>query len=107
MKKTRIFTQQDIMLGKPIIRGTRITVELVLRKMVQGASIADLLEMYPYLTAADVRACLDYAADLAANVKTLSQKDAERQSKIQAMREAAQDPLYLSDLAEVQHEVEF
>ena len=62
-----IVTDHEIMLGKPVIRGTCITVELVQRKMVQGVSVADLLDMYPHLTVEDGQACLDYAADLAAN----------------------------------------
>ena len=51
-----------VMLGKPIIRGTRIPVELILRKLGEGATEADLLDAYPRLTSADVRAALTYAA---------------------------------------------
>ncbi|MCY7351187.1 MAG: DUF433 domain-containing protein [Cytophagaceae bacterium] len=67
----RITTDYQVMLGKPIINGTRITVELVLRKMAQGATANDLLAMYPHLSNDDVLACLDYAADLAANEETI------------------------------------
>lgn len=66
-KQSRIETNHEVMLGKPVIRGTRITVELILRKMAQGANVTDVLEMYPHIRAEDVHACLDYAADLAAN----------------------------------------
>ncbi|GAB3911348.1 DUF433 domain-containing protein [Larkinella knui] len=55
------------MLGKPVIKGTRITVELLLRKMSEGATIPDLLKMYPHLQEADVLAALMYASDLMAN----------------------------------------
>lgn len=46
----RIEVDPDVMLGKPVIRGTRIPVELVLRKMSEGASDVDLLDAYPRLT---------------------------------------------------------
>ncbi len=46
------------MLGKPIIRGTRITVELILRKLGEGASHPELLEAYPNLTESDVQAAI-------------------------------------------------
>jgi uncharacterized protein (DUF433 family) len=59
----RIEINPSILLGKPVIRGTRIPVELVLRKLAEGASIAELLDGYPRLVEADVRACLAYAAD--------------------------------------------
>jgi uncharacterized protein (DUF433 family) len=45
-----------VMLGKPVIRGTRIPVELIIRKLSEGASEADLLDAYPTLTEADIRA---------------------------------------------------
>jgi uncharacterized protein (DUF433 family) len=57
----RITASHEIMLGKPVIRGTRLTVELLLRKMSEGATAADLLQMYPQLEAADVEAALAYA----------------------------------------------
>ena len=50
------------MLGKPIIKGTRITVELVLKKLSEGASTLDLIEMYPNLSENQIRACLEYAS---------------------------------------------
>ena len=52
-----------IMMGKPVIRGTRITVELILRKLSEGAMQNDLLDAYPRLTAADIQAAIRYAAD--------------------------------------------
>jgi uncharacterized protein (DUF433 family) len=59
----RITIDADVMQGKPVIRGTRITVDLLLRKLSEGATEADLLDAYPRLTAADIRAALTYAAD--------------------------------------------
>jgi uncharacterized protein (DUF433 family) len=51
------------MLGKPVIRGTRVPVELLLRRMADGATEADLLESYPTLTRDDIRAAISFAAD--------------------------------------------
>ena len=52
----RIEINPKVMLGKPIIRGTRITVELILRKLGEGATHRDLLEAYPHLTENDLQA---------------------------------------------------
>ncbi|MBX9590269.1 MAG: DUF433 domain-containing protein [Hyphomonadaceae bacterium] len=51
----RITADPAVMMGKPLIRGTRITVELILRKLSAGHSFADLLQAYPHLTEEDVR----------------------------------------------------
>jgi uncharacterized protein (DUF433 family) len=63
----RIEVNPRVMLGKPVIRGTRIPVELILRKLSEGASEADLLDGYPQLTREDIRAAMRYAADTIAN----------------------------------------
>jgi uncharacterized protein (DUF433 family) len=60
----RIVSDPDIMLGKPVVKGTRITVELILRKMAQGMTIEELLEAYPHLTKDDVLAAVSYSADV-------------------------------------------
>ena len=59
----RIEINAQVMMGKPVIRGTRITVELILRKLSEGATDADLLEAYPRLKSDDIRAALSYAAN--------------------------------------------
>jgi uncharacterized protein (DUF433 family) len=61
-----------IMLGKPVIRGTRITVELILRKLGEGATEDDLLDAYPQLKKEDVHAAMTYAADMLAHEEMLS-----------------------------------
>jgi uncharacterized protein (DUF433 family) len=66
----RIEINPSVMLGKPVIRDTRIPVETVLRKLAEGAAILDLLDAYPRLTEIDVRACLAYAADTIAHEET-------------------------------------
>jgi len=63
MKHERVEINPQVMLGKPVIRGTRIPVELILRKLGEGATEADLLDAYPRLTRADIQAALMYAAD--------------------------------------------
>lgn len=60
----KINMDPNIMLGKPIIRGTRITVELILRKLSEGMTIEELLVAYPHLTKDDVFASLSYSADV-------------------------------------------
>ncbi len=67
----RIEIDPKVMLGKPVIRGTRIPVELVLRKLAEGATEADLLDAYPGLTREDIQAAIGYAADTLANEETL------------------------------------
>jgi len=60
-----------VMLGKPVIRGTRITVEMILRKISEGATEADLLDGYPGITAEDIKAAVRYAADTLAHEETI------------------------------------
>ncbi len=67
----RIEINASVMQGKPVIRGTRIPVELVLRKLGEGASIEDLLDAYPRLATDDIRAALAYAADAIAHEAVL------------------------------------
>lgn len=55
------------MLGKPVIKGTRITVEQILKKLSAGESVKDILEAYPHITKADVMAAIDYAASVISN----------------------------------------
>lgn len=58
----RIVIDPKIMLGKPVIKGTRLTVELVVEKIAFGATVETLKKDYPFLTEDDVRAALLYAA---------------------------------------------
>jgi uncharacterized protein (DUF433 family) len=57
----RITADPEIFGGKPIVRGMRISVELILRLMAQGQAVEAILDDYPELEADDVRACLAYA----------------------------------------------
>ena len=60
----RIVLAPQLMAGKPVIRGTRITVELVFSLLAQGWTEQDILGAYPHLTHDDILACLAYAHDL-------------------------------------------
>jgi uncharacterized protein (DUF433 family) len=57
----------EVMLGKPVLRGTRITVEHVVGLMAEGWTEAQILANHPALTRADIQACLAYARDLVAS----------------------------------------
>lgn len=71
MVTDRIEINPQVMMGKPVIRGTRITVELILRKLAEGMPEADLLDAYPRLTREDVQAAIGYAADTVAHEETV------------------------------------
>jgi len=54
----------EVMVGKPVVRGTRIPVELVLRHLAENPDIEELFKAFPRLTIDDVKACLGYAQAL-------------------------------------------
>lgn len=68
---TYIVRNPDILLGKPTIRGTRIAVELIVRKMANGYTVDTLLEEYPHLQKAQIFAALEFAASMVANEEIL------------------------------------
>ena len=76
----RIEINPDVMLGKPVIGGTRIPVELLLRKLATGATESDLLDAYPRLSGEDVRAALEYAADAVGQTLILPERVEDVQS---------------------------
>jgi uncharacterized protein (DUF433 family) len=67
----RIEMNPKMMMGKPVIRGTRIPVELLLRKLGEGVTEADLLDAYTRLTKTDIQAAIGYAADIVAHEETV------------------------------------
>ena len=67
----RVEIDAKVMMGKPVIRGTRIPVELLLRKLAEGATEADLFDAYPRLTREDIQAAIGYAADTLAHEETI------------------------------------
>lgn len=69
--KKYIERNPEVLLGKPIIKGTRITVELIMRKMASGYTVDEILQSYPHLNKEQVMAALEFAADMIANEDTL------------------------------------
>jgi uncharacterized protein (DUF433 family) len=63
MKHERIEMNPAVMVGKPVIRGTRIPVDMLLRKLGAGMSYEEILEDHPHITADDIRAAQAFAAD--------------------------------------------
>jgi uncharacterized protein (DUF433 family) len=62
--RQQIAVDPNILLGKPVIKGTRISVELILKKLSEGMSIEVLLEAYPNLTRENIFAALSYSAEV-------------------------------------------
>ncbi len=60
----RIIVDQKIMVGKPIIKGTRIPVDAILQRVADGMATDDILKDYPNLTKDDVRAAIEYSVSL-------------------------------------------
>ena len=58
----RIETNPEIMLGKPVIKGTRLPVEIILEKLGHGYNEDEIIKDYPFLKKEDIKACLIYAA---------------------------------------------
>ena len=58
----RIVINPRVMVGKPVIRGTRLTVEYILNLLAHGATVEEILEEYQGLTEDDIKACLLFAA---------------------------------------------
>lgn len=65
----RIVVDPEVLVGKPVIRGTRMAVEFILELLAAGQSESDLLANYPGLTREDILACLSYASYLAHEYK--------------------------------------
>jgi len=66
---SRITLNPNILLGKPTIRGLRISVEQVLKALAHGVGVDDLLKDYPELEREDIQAAIEYAADVVASEK--------------------------------------
>ena len=63
----RIEFRTDVLAGKPVIKGTRLAVELITGLLAQGWTEAEIIRNYPGLTIEDIRACLVYATELLAS----------------------------------------
>lgn len=62
--KSRVIVDPDILVGKPVVKGTRLAVEFIVDLLAQGWSEADILKNYPRLKREDIQACLRYASDV-------------------------------------------
>ncbi len=58
----RVELNPDVLVGKPVIKGTRLAVHFIVELLAEGWSVAEVLENYPSITREDIRACLAYAA---------------------------------------------
>jgi uncharacterized protein (DUF433 family) len=58
----RIAVNPKVMVGKPVIRGTRLTVEFILNRLGHGATVDEMLQEYPGLVKEDIHACLVFAS---------------------------------------------
>ena len=67
-----ILSNPEILFGKPVIKGTRIPVDLILEKLAAGHSYEDLLIAYPRLTNEAIKACLFFASENAKHEKVLA-----------------------------------
>lgn len=67
MKHERITVNPRVMVGKPVIKGTRLPVEQILRELGDGLTISEMIEAHPRLTPDDIYAAIAYAADVVAN----------------------------------------
>lgn len=65
----RIKIDSDVLAGKPVISGTRLSVEFVVGLLAQGWSVEDVLKEYDHVTRDDIQACLAYAHQLLADEK--------------------------------------
>lgn len=62
--KDRIIIDPEILVGKPVVKGTRLAVDFVVGLLAEGWSKADILKNYPGLTKEDIQACLSYATEI-------------------------------------------
>jgi uncharacterized protein (DUF433 family) len=69
--RDRIEVNPDVLTGKPVVRGTRLAVELILELLAAGETESKLLSDYPRLTREDLFACLAYASHLAHEFRTI------------------------------------
>lgn len=75
MKQTQIISDPKILGGKPVIAGTRISVELILDRIASGMSVKEILKDYPHLTTNQIQAAISYAKNLVKNKLRHSRTD--------------------------------
>lgn len=75
----RIIATQDVLFGKPRIKGTRISVDQILSSLAEDNTFDDILKEFPDITKDDIRACIEYANDIVMNVHVISIKPTDAQ----------------------------
>jgi len=70
--KETITADPDVMMGKPVIAGTRLTVEFIVERLADGWTEQELVQNYPGLTPEQIHACLAYAAEMLSEVQMYS-----------------------------------
>jgi len=70
----KIIVDPEILAGKPVIKGTRLSVEFILGLLGNGVSMEEILENYPNITKADILACVAYAADVLQDMRVFPVK---------------------------------
>ena len=102
--RDRIIVDPQVLAGKPIVKGTRISVELVIDLLAAGCTPQQLLDSYPTLGADDIRACLAYASEIlhgekvpsATGMKFLADENCPR-AAVDALRGASFDILWIAE----------
>ena len=74
--RDHIHSNPDILGGKPVVKGTRISVELILEYLEDGGTVADILEAYPHITEDNVRGAIAFARDLIVGEASTAQRRA-------------------------------
>ena len=72
--RDRIGADQGVLVGKPVIKGTRIAVELVLELLAAGYTTEQIRQQYDHLTAQDIQACLAYAREVVGSERVFTVK---------------------------------
>ncbi len=74
--RNHIHSDPDILGGKPVVKGTRISVELILEYLAEGASVPEILDGYDHLTEADIRAAIAFTHDLLVKEASAARREA-------------------------------
>jgi uncharacterized protein (DUF433 family) len=69
---SRLTSSPDVLLGKPVIKNTRIAVELILERLGDGMTIEEILEATPNIKKEDILACISYSSDVIAKESLLA-----------------------------------
>lgn len=78
--RSRIVAHPDVLVGKPVIKGTRISVELVMDLLAAGYTAEQIIEQYDHLTREDIQACLAYAKEVVRSERVYAVKPSDQES---------------------------